>query len=174
MFKDSRKNRELTLLVLIATIFGILDGIIPKPVPFMKLGLANIVSVITIVRFGLLRTIELNLLRVFAVALVTGMLTTPTFLLSLAGALFSALAMGLVYKLKPSVFSVVGLSVIGAVSSLWIQLLVAGYILDGLALNNFVLFVTGWAVFSGCLVGISATQIMQKKLITRVLLIGAL
>lgn len=174
MFDKSSENRELILLVLLATIFGILDGIIPKPLPFMKLGLANVISLITVVRFGLLKAIELNMLRVFAVALVTGILTTPTFLLSLSAAFVSALTMGLIHKIKPGLFSLTGLSIIGAVSSLWIQLLVAGYILEGLAVNSFVLWITGWAIFSGSFVGIFAGKIMQKKLILRVLQIGSL
>lgn len=174
MFKKSSENRELILLVLLATIFGILDGIIPKPLPFMKLGLANVISVLTVVRFGLFKTIELNMLRAFAVALVTGILTTPTFLLSASGAFISALTMGLIHKVKPGLFSVTGISIIGAVSSLWIQLLVAGYILEGLQVNSFVLWITGWAIISGSFVGIFATKIMQKKLISRVLRISSL
>ena len=162
-------NRDLTLLILTATALGVLDSLIPKPLPFMKLGLANVVTVIAVIRFGFLKALELNVIRAFAVALVTGLLATPSFLLSISGAVASAMIMGLLLRLAVDKLSISGLSVAGAVVSLWVQLLVAGLVLRGLPLRSIVLLVTLWGVISGAVVGLMAQKAMDRKLISRVL-----
>ncbi len=69
---SSKSSRELTLLMAAAAVLGIIDGMIPKPLPFMKLGLANVASVLALIRFGYLKTLELNAVRAMAVGLITG------------------------------------------------------------------------------------------------------
>jgi len=153
-----KRHRELTILILTAIALGVVDSLIPRPVPFMKLGLANVAAVIAVVRFGFIKTLELNLLRTLAVALVTGLLATPAFLLSLSGALASAAIMGLLRRLLKEKLSVAGLSMAGAVASLWGQLFVATLILTGLPLQNIVLLLTVWGIVSGGAVGILAQK----------------
>lgn len=153
---SDNRNRELTVLLLTATALGVADSLIPRPLPFMKPGLANIASVLAVFRYGLLRTLELNLLRVFAVALITGLLATPSFLLSLSGAVASAVIMWLFIVIFGSRLSIVGVSAAGATGSLWAQLSVAGIILPGLPLRNMVLLLTLWGVVSGAAVGFMA------------------
>ena len=167
---SDKSNRDLRILILTATALGVVDSIIPRPIPFMKLGLANVAAVIAIVRYGTLKTLELNVLRVFAVALITGLLVTPTFLLSLSGATASALAMGLLRRLFRDKLSIAGLSVAGAVSSLWGQLLAASLILRGLPLQNIVLLLTLWGIVSGTAVGLIAQKAMGRSSKTGALL----
>lgn len=164
-----KSNRELTILLLTATALGVVDSLIPRPMPFMKLGLANVASVIAVVRYGFVKTIELNLLRAFAVSLITGILATPSFLLSISGAAVSALTMGLLWKLLPDRLSLPGLSAAGAVASLWAQLLAASFILSGLPLQNIVLLLTLWGVLSGTAVGLLAQKAMSRSPKTGVL-----
>lgn len=159
-----KSNRDLTFLILTAIALGVVDSLIPRPIPFMKLGLANAAAVIAVVRYGFLKTIELNLLRVFAVALITGLLATPSFLLSITGATVSAVIMGLCRKVLRDGLSTAGLSVAGAVASLWGQLLVAGLVLPGLPLQNIVLLLTLWGVISGTAVGLIAQKAMSRSL----------
>ncbi len=159
-----KSNRDLTFLILTAIALGVVDSLIPRPIPFMKLGLANAAAVIAVVRYGFLKTLELNLLRVFAVALITGLLATPSFLLSVTGATVSAVIMGLCRKVFRDRLSTAGLSVAGAVASLWGQLLVAGIVLPGLPLQNIVLLLTLWGVISGTAVGLIAQKAMSRSL----------
>ncbi|MCD4706776.1 MAG: Gx transporter family protein [Candidatus Sabulitectum sp.] len=156
-------NRDLTILILTATALGVLDSLIPRPLPFMKIGLANVAAVIAVVKYGFLKTLELNLLRAFAVALITGLLATPSFLLSISGAAVSAVVMGLCIKALPDGLSIPGLSVAGAVASLWGQLIVAGLLLPGLPLQNIVLLLTLWGVISGAAVGLLAQKTMGRN-----------
>ena len=159
---SDKSNRDLTILILTATALGVVDSLIPRPIPFMKLGLANVAAVIAVVRYGLLKTLELNLLRAFAVALITGLLATPAFLLSISGAALSAVTMGLLRRVLSDRLSVPGLSAAGAVASLWGQLLVAGLVLPGLPLQNIVLLLTLWGVVSGLAVGLLAQKAMGR------------
>lgn len=156
-------KKDLTILILTATALGVLDTLIPRPIPFMKFGLANVAAVIAVVRYGFLKTLELNLLRAFAVALITGLLATPSFLLSISGAAASAVAMGFFRQVLHDRLSMAGLSVTGAVASLWTQLLVAGFLLPGLPLQNIVLLLTLWGVISGTAVGLLAQKAMGRN-----------
>ncbi len=157
-----KSNRDLTLLILAATALGVLDSFIPRPLPFMKIGFANIVAVIAVVKYGFLKTLELNLFRVFAVALITGLLVTPSFLLSISGAVFSTVVMSTLRFFLRDGLSTIGLSIAGAVSSLWAQIFVAGLILSGLPLQNIVLLLTLWGIVSGAAVGFLAQEAIRK------------
>jgi len=135
----------------------------------MKIGLSNVAAVIAVTRYGLLKTLELNLLRAFAVALITGLLMTPSFLLSVSGAASSAIVMGVLRRIWPRLLSTVGLSIAGAVLSLWTQLLAASVILGGLPLQNVVLLLTLWGIVSGSLIGVLAQKALEKAPESRVL-----
>ncbi|MFO7626736.1 MAG: Gx transporter family protein [Candidatus Fermentibacteraceae bacterium] len=143
-------------LIMLAVSLGVVDAMIPRPVPFMKLGLANLPAVICSVRLGFRRTMALNTTRALAVALLTGSLATPTFLLSLAGAVASALVMSAVSRGYPWFLSLTGVSICGACASVWSQLWVASLVLPGLPLQALVMPVTLWGVASGTVVGLAA------------------
>jgi len=143
-------------LILLAVCLGVVDSMIPRPVPFMKLGLANLPAVLCSVRLGFRRTMALNTTRAVAVALLTGSLATPTFLLSLAGAVASALVMGAASRGYPWLLSLTGVSICGACASVWSQLGVASLVLPGLPLGALVMPVTLWGIASGAFVGLAA------------------
>ncbi len=159
---SSQSSRELTLLILTAAVLGVVDSMIPRPLPFFRIGLANIPSVICVIRMGWLRTLELNTTRTMAVALVTGVIGTPTFILSLAGASASATVMSAFHRYFASKISTVGISISGAVASLWVQLLAASIILHDIPLGKMVPVLTLWGVLTGLLVGVLAKTALLK------------
>lgn len=146
------------LMVVLATGAGVIENLLPRPVPFMKPGLANIVTVAAVARYGMLTGLRVNLLRTTGAALFTGSLATPTYLLSLTGGIVSALAMGAFRK----VFSVTGMSVCGSVSSLWVQLLEASILLPGLPVGVLLLPVSAWGFLSGAITGIIAAALLRR------------
>ncbi len=114
----------IVYLASMAMILSILEYMIPKPLPWLKIGLAN---AITLYSFGVLRDREVMTMvfvRVTAVALMLGTIISTTFLLSLTSAVSSFLAMWIAIKIFRKVLSVVGISVIGAVASNLSQLIV--------------------------------------------------
>ncbi len=166
---SSKSSGELTLLIAAAAVLGVLDGMIPKPLPFMKLGLANVASVLALTRFGYLKTLELNVIRAVAVGLISGMIATPTFLLSISGALASATVMAAVQRLFRNNVSLCGISAAGGVSSLWAQLLAAGLVLHDIPVRGILIPLTIWGIVSGVAVGAAAAGLRDKVFRTEVL-----
>lgn len=89
------KNQEhqLALLVACAAVLQIGESLIPHPVPGIRLGLANMIALVALFRWGLARAMEITLFRTVVSALVMGTLFAPPFLLSLAGGVLSTLVM---------------------------------------------------------------------------------
>jgi len=65
----------------------------------IKPGLANVITLIVLLRYGLNMAIQVQLLRVFIGSLLSGSLFTPTFFLSACGSFFALLSLGLVLSL---------------------------------------------------------------------------
>ena len=145
-------------LVLLAIGAGVIENIIPRPIPFLKPGLANVITVAAIARYGIWTGLRVNILRAAGAALFTGTIATPTFLLSLSGGIASALVMGTVIRL----FSVIGTSVTGSLSSLFAQLLAAYLLLPGLPAASLVLPLTLWGTLSGTVTGIVAIVLLRN------------
>jgi heptaprenyl diphosphate synthase len=105
------------------------ETLLPTPIPWLKPGLANIVTVITLMLYGLRPAIMVTLIRVTLSSLFTGTFLGPAFILSLGGGITSTLVMGFVVSIAPGLFSVIGLSIIGALSHNLAQLLLAYFLL---------------------------------------------
>jgi heptaprenyl diphosphate synthase len=111
---ETRKMILLANFLAIAIVLNIIESAIPIiPVPGAKLGFANIVTLIVLYVYGFRSASTLTLMRVLLVSLLTGKFLSPTFYLSLSGAVFALLAMGLFKKLD--FFSMLGVSVIGSI-----------------------------------------------------------
>lgn len=156
---DSRGTlRAEVLLTLMAIAIGVLEGMIPKPFPFLKPGFANIATLAGIIRFGPWMGFRINLLRSAGAGLFLGTLATPTFALSLAGGMASATVMGLGRRF----FSVTGLSLAGSMASMAAQLAAAGLLLPGLPLRALVLPVAAWGALTGTATGLTATILLRR------------
>ncbi|MBD3277508.1 MAG: hypothetical protein GF388_04335 [Candidatus Aegiribacteria sp.] len=153
-----RKLRIEVFLVLLAVAAGLIENILPRPVPFVKPGLANIVTVAAVVKYGMGTAIRINLLRSAGASLVMGTLATPSFVLAVSGGLASAMAMGLLRRL----FSVPALSVSGSLASMWIQLLTFSLLFTDFPSKNLFLPITMWGVAAGTITGIMATVLLRR------------
>ncbi len=150
--------RAEIILVLLAIGIGVLENIVPKPFPFLKLGLANVVTVSAIIRYGTMTGLRINVLRSTGAALLLGIIATPTYLLSLAGGIVSSIVMG---NLR-NVFSVTGISVAGSLCSLCIQLFLAMLLLPGLPVGTLAMPLIVWGILSGAVTGIVAVILLRK------------
>jgi heptaprenyl diphosphate synthase len=123
---DTRKMVFFSLLVALGTTLHVVEGMIPNPFPLpgLKLGLANIVTLITVYFYGLRDGLAVTVLRVVLGSLIGGIFLSPGFLLSLSGAVVSTLVMAYFLRYAPC-FSIKGVSVAGAVSHNLGQLLAA-------------------------------------------------
>ena len=113
--KKTRKLVLLAVLVSIATALHAVELLFPNPfpVPGAKLGLANIITLITLEVFGWKEGLVVVVLRVFIGSLLGGTFLGLGFLLSFSGAVFSLLIMHFLSRYIPGL-SVIGVSVGGA------------------------------------------------------------
>lgn len=93
----------LALLSAMAIVLSIAESVYIGPVFYMcRLGLANIIALITIKIMGVREMIIVNTMRVVISTLMRGMIFSSTFWISLGGVLLSSIALILMDKLKSS------------------------------------------------------------------------
>ncbi len=107
------KYRIAVLSAFALALYGI-ESLIPTPIPWLRLGLANIVTLVALVLYGFRTAMTVTLIRVILGSLFTGTFLGPSFVLSFGGGVTSTAAMGLTYLALKDVFGPVGLSLIGA------------------------------------------------------------
>ena len=122
------KVQKIALLgVLLATtiVIAILESFIPSfTIPGIKLGFANIVILVTLYELGIWEAVFINVVRVFVVALVRGTFFSMGFFMSLTGA-FMSLGVMILLVLLIKKFSIIGVSVLGALFHVTGQILIA-------------------------------------------------
>jgi heptaprenyl diphosphate synthase len=94
-----------------------IEYLVPKPVPFLRIGIANLPLLIGLGILSPGQLLLVALLKVIGQGLVSGTLATYVFLFSAAGTFASALAMLAVRRLAGPRMSLVGVSVTGALIS---------------------------------------------------------
>ena len=104
---------------------------IPKPIPFMRIGLANIPVLLALSTLPTRRLLLLILLKVLGQATIQGSIFSYVFLFSLAGSLSSGILMMLCSRLLGKRISLIGISVMGALASNLTQILIAVLLLFG-------------------------------------------
>jgi heptaprenyl diphosphate synthase len=90
------------------------ESLIPTPIPWLKPGLANIITVVALVLYGFRTALLVTLIRVILASIFIGTFLGPAFILSAGGGIASVIAMGLSIKLFKNLFGTVGISLIGA------------------------------------------------------------
>ena len=90
------------------------ESLLPTPIPWLKLGLANIITLVALILYGFRTALLVTLIRVVLASILIGTFLGPAFVLSAGGGIASVIAMGLSIKLFKNLFSTVGISLIGA------------------------------------------------------------
>jgi heptaprenyl diphosphate synthase len=101
------------------------EEIVSLPIPFFKLGLANVVTLIVLIEYGFREAIAVVVLRVLVGSLLIGTLFQPNFVFSLSGGVASAMVMGILIRWGGGWFGLVGISIMGALAKNAAQLLMA-------------------------------------------------
>lgn len=104
---------RLGMLLGVALALYAVESAIPAPFPFMRIGLANVATLIALMTLGFADAVAIVVLRVTIASLIVGTFMGPGFGLAMAGGLAGIAGMGLATRLSPPL-SVVGLSLIGA------------------------------------------------------------
>lgn len=123
-----REDHRIAWLAALAIGIHVLEAAVPSPVPGIKPGLANIITLLALIQFGWRTAAWVNLLRILVGSLIIGTFLTPTFMLSLAGALASLLALGLLWALGRWWLGPLGLSVVASLGHMSGQFVLAYYL----------------------------------------------
>lgn len=165
--KELQNIYKIALLVAISCVLQIAESLIPHPIPGLRLGLANVMTLIALVTLGLNSALEVAVLRTIMSSFIMGTFMSPTFILSFSGALISTLAMGFLYWLtrrqKHYRLSIIGISIAGALTHNLVQLYLAYLILvrhKGIFI--FLPWLSIGAVVMGWVTGIVAGNICRK------------
>lgn len=172
-FTTNHQDHRVALLAALAITIHIIEAAFPSPLPGVKPGLANVVTLFTFLRYGWQTALQVSLLRVIISSLVLGTFLSPTFLLSLTGALLSLSSLFLLqlpfrqfflHKYQPSA---IGYAVIASITHMSGQFLVAWYFFiphPGLfkLLPIFITFAVILGIVSGIITQLLINQIQQR------------
>jgi heptaprenyl diphosphate synthase len=117
-------DHRIAKLAAFAIGLHLLEAVVPSPLPGVKPGLANIVTLFVLYRFDFATAAWVSLLRVFASSLLLGNFLSPAFALSLSGALLSLATLYFAQYLPRRYFSALTLSLLAAFAHMVGQLLV--------------------------------------------------
>ena len=118
------KDHHIARMAAFALGLSVLEAAIPSPLPGVKPGLANIVTLIVLARYGWRTAAWVSLLRVVAGSLLFGNFLAPGFFLSFSGALCSLLVLAAVRYLPKDWFGAVTHSIFAALAHIAGQMLV--------------------------------------------------
>jgi heptaprenyl diphosphate synthase len=82
-------DHRIAKLAAFAIALHMVEAVIPSPLPGVKPGIANIVTLYVLLQYDFATAAWVSILRVFASSLLLGQFMSPTFALSLSGALLS-------------------------------------------------------------------------------------
>lgn len=163
MTEQVRQLTRLAMLLALAIVIHTVEALLPVNVVWFRFGFANIISLATLYLFGFRDALLVTLGRIFLGSLAVGLFASPAFILSLAGGTCAIIAMGLAWRLGRSVFSEIGISIIGAVCHNAGQLVVAYLLLirhEGILLLLPLMILS--AIGTGLLNGLCARFLIQQ------------
>lgn len=159
----TKKMVFLGLMVGYSLILYILETYIPNPFivffPGAKLGLTNIITLVSLLIFGFKETFIIVTVRVILSSIFAGPMSYLLF--SIGGAYLSLIVMFLVNKIKG--FSVIGVSIVGAIAHNIGQLLVASILVENFLMITYLPFMLATSLVTGLFVGI-VSQFCYSKM----------
>lgn len=124
VIKTSIEDERVARLAALAIGLAVIESVFPSPIPGVKPGLANIVTMLVLARYGWSMAVWVSLLRILGASLFLGSFLTPGFFLSLSGGLCSLAALGVAQHLSKRWFGLISWSILAAFAHMAGQLLV--------------------------------------------------
>lgn len=166
--KTGKKVATYGMLISLAFIFSYVEAIIPIPIPVpgVKLGLANLVTMVGLYTVGVKGTVAVSLIRIVLVGCTFGNLFSMVY--GLAGGALS-LALMIVFK-KTNWFGQTGVSIIGGIGHNIGQLTVAALVTETAGVFYYLPFLMAAGVVAGGLIGLLGGLVTERiqKFVNRV------
>ena len=161
---ESKNLNRIALLGAFSMFLSTVEYLFPRPIPFMRLGLANLPLLLGLEVLSAPSYILLVILKVLGQGLVNGTLASYVFLFSLSGSLGSALIMYLCYKGLGKRISFVGVSLMGALGSNTMQIVLSVLFIFGKSAWRILPLFLGIGLVSGLFIGIFAQHFSERSL----------
>lgn len=156
----SRRLAMRGVMIPLAMILSYVESLIPFSfaVPGAKLGLANTVTVLALLRLGPADALLIGTIRVVLTSILFG---NPVMMVySLAGAFFSILIMSVCCRSKK--FGIIGICIAGAVSHNLGQCLAAAVLMQNQNILWYLPMLILYGVISGLVTGIISSEILKR------------
>ncbi|MBN1155905.1 Gx transporter family protein [candidate division KSB1 bacterium] len=154
---DSR-NRSLvwlSLLITMGLILFMFEAYIPRPLPWLKPGLANISTLLALYLFNTQAALLVVIVRVVLGSLLVGTFLNPAFILAIGGGIMATLVMSFFKRYFAQTFSILGISIFGALTHNVVQLLLVYVIIvKHKGIFNLLPLLIISALFSGIIVAV--------------------
>jgi heptaprenyl diphosphate synthase len=160
----TKEDHQIAKLTALAIGLHVLEAMFPSPLPGVKPGIANIITLYVLMQYGFGTAAWVSLLRVFASSLLLGHFLSPTFILSLAGALLSLAVLYFVQYLPKKHFSVITLSIFAAFAHIAGQLIIVRlWLIPHTGVAYLIPVFALAALFFGTLNGLICMRLLSSK-----------
>jgi heptaprenyl diphosphate synthase len=157
-------DSKMAALAALSLFLSTVEYMIPKPLPFIRLGLANVPLLIAL-KFPPASFFTLVFVKILGQALISGTIFSYIFLLSLSGTLVSAAAMFLLRRAVPEKYiSLTGISITGSFLSNITQITMARFFILGPAAVYIIPPFIAAGVVSGTALGMFCENFTRKSL----------
>lgn len=159
---ELKKVVRLSMFLALAIVLNILESFIPLfngTVPGLKLGLANIVTLVILYVYTIKDVITISYLRVILVGILRTGLFSVTFFFSLGGVTLSIIMMILSKKITK--LSIVGVSIIGSLFHSLGQVLMVIIILKNVNMFYYLPYLLVFSIPTGILTGVISKELVK-------------
>jgi heptaprenyl diphosphate synthase len=162
--QTSEDDHRIAKLAAIAIVLHMVEAFIPSPLPGVKPGIANIVTLFVLYQYGFGTAAWVSILRVFASSLLLGQFLSPTFALSLSGALLSLAVLWLAIRLPKKWFSPISLSIFAAFAHIAGQLIIVRlWLIPNAGVGYLIPIFAAAALFFGLINGLITAKLLAQK-----------
>ncbi len=140
-----------------------LESLLTLPVPWLRLGLTHIVTMLLLPFYDTSFILGIFFVRVVVGSALVGKLFSPGFILAFGGGLAATLAMIIAFKLAGRRLSFWGISLIGAWGHNLVQVLLASVIIQQASALLLLPYFLGFALVTGSVNGLLTNRILAWK-----------
>lgn len=165
---NDKHEDYLVVFVLLSLYLSLGESLIPKPFPWMKIGLSNLSTIFVLRKFGNKMALEVVVLRIIIQGLMLGSIFTPGFIISLSSGIISVFCMIFLYQ-KREKLNIITISMVSGFLHNLVQLIVVYYLL----FRNINIFSTGILIFimfflligtiTGGIIGVISSKIKIRE-----------
>ena len=119
------EDHLIAWLAALAIAIHIIESVLPSPLPGVKPGLANVITIAVFILYGWRTAVWVSMLRVLVGSIIIGTFLSPTFMLSFSGAAASLIVLWFASRLPGDGLGPIGLCLLAAMAHMFGQFYIA-------------------------------------------------